>query len=275
MFRFFKRLFKIAEAEAHSAVAHLEDPVKMTEQGIRDLKRDLESSLHNLAQVKAVTIGLKRDFEQNKEVAADYEKKAVMLLQKAQRGELAAADADRLATEALTRKEQATAAAAKLSQDIARQEQMTAKLEATIQQLKSKIGQWEQEATTLKARAKVATASRKINQQLARVDADGTIAMLEKMRTKVAEEEALSESYQDIAQIETSVDSEIDKALAGSSIGASASLQDLKAKMGLLPSAQQAPAALSAGEQPIGALPADSLASLKAQLQPESTESRS
>ena len=38
---FFKRLFKIGQAEAHSALDKLEDPIKLTEQGIRDLKQDL------------------------------------------------------------------------------------------------------------------------------------------------------------------------------------------------------------------------------------------
>ena len=35
----FKRLFKVGEAEAHSAMDQLENPIKMTEQGIRDLKK--------------------------------------------------------------------------------------------------------------------------------------------------------------------------------------------------------------------------------------------
>ena len=41
----FKRLFRVGEAEAHSALDKLEDPIKMTEQGIRDLKKDLDASL--------------------------------------------------------------------------------------------------------------------------------------------------------------------------------------------------------------------------------------
>jgi phage shock protein A len=35
----FKRIFRVAQAEAHAAVDKLEDPVKMTEQGIRELKQ--------------------------------------------------------------------------------------------------------------------------------------------------------------------------------------------------------------------------------------------
>jgi len=36
----FKRLFRIGSAEANSLVDKLEDPIKMTEQGIRELKED-------------------------------------------------------------------------------------------------------------------------------------------------------------------------------------------------------------------------------------------
>ena len=38
----FKRLFKLGQSEAHSAMDKLEDPIKMTEQGIRDMKKDLD-----------------------------------------------------------------------------------------------------------------------------------------------------------------------------------------------------------------------------------------
>ena len=35
----FSRLFKVGQAEAHAMVDKLEDPIKITEQGIRDLKK--------------------------------------------------------------------------------------------------------------------------------------------------------------------------------------------------------------------------------------------
>ena len=38
----FKRIFKIGQAETHSIIDRLEDPIKLTEQGIRDLKKDLD-----------------------------------------------------------------------------------------------------------------------------------------------------------------------------------------------------------------------------------------
>ena len=50
----FQRLFKTGEAEAHALVDKLEDPIKMSEQAIRDLKKDLQESLKALAEVKAI-----------------------------------------------------------------------------------------------------------------------------------------------------------------------------------------------------------------------------
>ena len=35
----FQRLFNVSKAEVHSAIDKFEDPIKMTEQGIRDLKK--------------------------------------------------------------------------------------------------------------------------------------------------------------------------------------------------------------------------------------------
>jgi phage shock protein A len=58
--------------------------------------------------------------------------------------------------------------------------------------------------------------------------------MLERMKDKVAEEEALAESYAEIASESTSVDDEINNALESGSaeVKASDSLAALKAKLG-------------------------------------------
>ena len=57
--------------------------------------------------------------------------------------------------------------------------------------------------------------------------------MLEKMRTKVAEDESLAQAYGEVADIDKSVDNEIDAALSQSNATANDSLAALKAKMGI------------------------------------------
>lgn len=230
----FKRLFKTAQAEANAAIDEFQDPVKMSEQAIRDLRKDLESSLEALAEVKALNIGNVKRMEDCKDTAKDYEKKAMLLLQRAKDGILEMSEAERLATEALNKKESAAAEAVSLNTQIVSQEKMIANLETKIKQLKGQISKWEGEMRILKARSKTATATKKINKQMARVDSDGTISMLEKMKEKVSEEEALAEAYNDVAGIETSVDSEIEKAIGGGkSVETSESLAEMKAKLGI------------------------------------------
>ena len=84
----FQRLFKTGQAEAHAMVDKLEDPIKMSEQAIRDLKKDLQESLKALAEVKAISIRLSRESEDHRRRAEDYERKAMLLLQKAESGQM-------------------------------------------------------------------------------------------------------------------------------------------------------------------------------------------
>ena len=100
----FSRMFKVTQAEAHAVVDKIEDPIKMTEQGIRDLKKDLQQAMTSLAEVKGMAIRTRRDAENRKKLATDYERKAMLLLQKMQSGEVDAGEAERLATEALKQK---------------------------------------------------------------------------------------------------------------------------------------------------------------------------
>ena len=83
-------------------------------------------------------------------------------------------------------------------------------------------------------RARTASSMRKINQQLAGADASGTVAMLEKMKNKVQEEESLAEAYGQLSDVGGTIDEDIDKALAlPSATAASDSLAELKKKMGI------------------------------------------
>ena len=230
----FSRLFKVAEANAHAAVDHLEDPIKMTEQGIRDLKRNLQAAMVSLAQVKSLAIRLQKEGDDHKKRAADYERKAMMLLKRMEAGEMGAADAERLATAALEKKEEAVRQAGRLGGDHQTQQRMADQLQAKVDDLKRKIARYENDLVTLRARARTASSMRKINQQLAGVDASGTVAMLEKMKHKVEEEESLAEAYDQLNDVGRSVDDDIDKALTTSSPSAAAdSLSALKQKMGI------------------------------------------
>jgi len=132
----FKRLLKIGQAEAHSAVDQLESPIKLTEQGIRDMKENLDKSLQSLAQVKALSIRARNDIETYSDAAEDYERKALMLLKKAQAGEMTPAEADRLAGEALVKKEASLNQANRSKAEKAKFDQSISELDQNIKTIK-------------------------------------------------------------------------------------------------------------------------------------------
>ena len=231
---FFQRLFKTGQAEAHAVIDKFEDPIKMSEQAIRDLKQDLQESMRSLAEVKAISIRMNKDAEDGKRLAGDYERKAMLLLQRGQGGDMEAADAERLAREALTRKEEASGRAVQATQQAQAQQAMVSKLQNNVNDLKSKISSYENDLTMLKARTTTANATRKINERLSSIDSSGTVGLLERMKEKADEQEALAQAYGDLADSGASVDDEINKALAGSDTPkVDDSLAQLKAKMGM------------------------------------------
>jgi phage shock protein A len=230
----FQRLFKVGQAEAHNVVDRLEDPIRMTEQGIRELRIDLQGAMTGLAEVKGISIRLTKEAEDAKRQAGEYERRAMLLLQRAQDGHMDMAQAERLATEALTMRDSASERASRLFKDAEQQQRLASQLQEKVAQLKSTTSTYENELITLRGRAKTAAATKRINQQFAQLDSSGTIAMLERMKSQVEEDEALAQAYGELANVDSSVDAEIDRALAGSQ---TTSTQDqlaaLKAKMGL------------------------------------------
>jgi len=230
----FQRLFKIGQAEGHDVINKLEDPIRMTEQGIRDLKSDLQGAMTGLTEVKGLAIRLTKEAEEARRQASEYERKAMLMLQRAQGGHMDMAQAERLATEALTMKDGASERAIRLFKDAEQQQHLASQLQEKIAQFKSTISTHENELMTLRARAKTAAATKKINQQLSQIDSSSTIALLERMKNRVEEDEALAQAYGEVANVGSSVDAEIDRALADSqTMSPQDRLAELKTKMGL------------------------------------------
>jgi len=209
----FNRLFKVGQSEAHAVVDKLENPIKLTEQGIRDLKKDLEKSMMAIAEVKAVAIRTKRELSEHENRVVSYENKAIQLLKGAETGKINPADADRLASESLSKKQEAQNSADTAKAQYQQLQTQIGQLGGNVDKLKSNISKYENELKMLKARYRVSNATQKLNKSLANVDSNGTISMLEKMKDKVAQQESLAEAYGEMAGENTSIDDEIDKAL--------------------------------------------------------------
>lgn len=209
----FQKFVKVLQSFLHGFLNHIQNPILMAEQAIRDLKKDYDTSMKNLAEIKALSIEAKEKITQNTETAKDYEKKALILLQKAQNGELEQEKADRLASEALKKKQEAIEEIKKQTLNVRNYDSMSEKLESKISGLKEQIENWEGQVKTLKARHKVAVTTQKINQKMLSKSDNNTQALLENLKETVNKEEALATAYDEMNTIETDIDKEINDAI--------------------------------------------------------------
>ncbi|MDR2917969.1 MAG: PspA/IM30 family protein [Tannerella sp.] len=229
----FKRLLRIGQAEIHSAVDKMEDPIHMTEQGIREMREDLDKALQASAQIRAMAIRTRNEKTKKETEAQDYENKAVILLTKAQRGELDMSRAEILAKEALTLKDNLLIEVKTLGEQLVTHEKASDDIQKNVDILRFNITKWENELKTLKSRIKVSRATKEVNKQMAQIDSNSTISMLERMKEKVEEEEALAQAYGDLAKNTKSVDDEIGKAIGDEAGKVNQELDEIKKRLGI------------------------------------------
>lgn len=229
----FKRLFRIGQAEIHAAVEKMEDPIKMTEQGLRELRDDMAQATEAYAKVKALALRTKNEQEQCIKEAESYGNKAILILQKGQRNEIDMAKAEQLATEALSLKRRYYADAEDLGNQAAMHQATAEEMKKNIHVLQENLVRWEKELKTLRARIKVSDATTQVNKQLAQIDGDSTIAMLERMKEKVEDKEALAQAYGEIAKSKMEIKSELEAILKDDSLSVDNELNALKKQLGL------------------------------------------
>jgi phage shock protein A len=145
------------------------------------------------------------------------------------------AEAERLATEAIIKKEEHEKKTQEAKKQYEDQNKMVEQLQGNITTLKAKISSYENQIITLKARSKTAESVKKLNKQMAQIDSSGTIAMLERMKARVEEDESLAAAYGDIVAPERSLDEQINAALVKteSQTDAADKLAEMKAKLGI------------------------------------------
>lgn len=235
----FKRIFRIGQAEIHAAVEKMEDPVKMTEQGLRELRDDLTNATEAYAKVKALAIRTDNEREMCEKESVNYAEKAILIMQKAQSGDVDIVKAEQLAKEALSLRRRYYQESETLGIQAASLQQSSQDMLKNTEILKSNLEKWEKELKTLKARVKVSKATEQVNKQLAQIDNNGTIAMLERMKAKVEDQEALAKAYGEIAHGKNDLKNELDSLLKNDSLSIEKDLQAIKEKLGISGGSQQ------------------------------------
>lgn len=229
----FKRLFRIGQAEIHAAVDKMEDPIKMTEQGLRELRADLAEATEAYAKVKALAIRAGNDQFHCQQESRNYAEKAILIMQKAQSGQIDLVKAEDLAREALSLHKKYHIESEELSEQTVALQQSSSEMLRNTEILKENMEKWEKELRTLKARVKVSKATEQVNKQLAQVDGNGIITMLERMKSKVEDQEALAQAYGELSKANNSKKEELNSILKDDSASIEKDLQAIKEKLGI------------------------------------------
>ena len=196
----FKRLLKIGQAEIHALVDKMENPIHLIEKGIEEMKEQLSELTEAYISNRAQLIRNENAAKNKLNDAESYEEKALLLLKKAQKEEIDGRQAEQLALEALSIKKKLKEEAAEITIESATYTDKVNLLNDKIDILKFNIAKWEKELSIMKAKQRINSASEFANKQMANIDNNSTIELLEKMKSKIAQQEAYNDAFEEHSQ---------------------------------------------------------------------------
>jgi len=251
----FSRLSTLIRSNINELINKAEDPEKMLNQVLVDMKSQLVEAKKQVAIAIADEKRLKKQYQQEAAKASEWERKAMLAVK---------AGDDNLAKAALARKTEHHGVAQTLLQQWEAQKQSVDQLKGALRGLDNKIEEAKRKRNILVSRQKRAEAQRTINETLSNINSTSAFDTFERMSDRVTQIEAEAEATAEIsgALTESSLESQF-KALEAST-GVDDDLAELKQKMALQAAEQERkalggnigeaapppPAAGAAGEPP-------------------------
>ncbi len=235
----FSRLGTLIRSNINELINKSEDPEKMLNQVLVDMKAQLVEAKKQVAVAIADEKRVKKQYEQEANKAAEWERKAMLAVK---------AGDDALARAALARKHEHGEVAETLKQQWEAQKQSVEQLKGALRGLDNKIEEAKRKRNILVSRQKRAEAQRTINETLSNINSTSAFDTFERMSDRVTQIEAEAEAVAEIggALPEASLESQF-KALEASS-GVDDDLSALKSKMALQAAEQERERRALAGE---------------------------
>ena len=238
----FSRFSTMIKSNINDLISRAEDPEKMLNQIIVDMRDQLAKAKREVAGAIADERKLKRQLDEATKQTKAWERRAVLAVQEGR---------DDMAKQALVRHEEQAEHVAAFDRSWQAQREETEKLKASLRQLHEKIEEAKRKRNLLIAKQKRAQAQKRIHETMSGLSDTSAFEAFNRMAEKIEEEE-----QRNLAQ------AEVNEALTGDTMekewvrlesGSTATDLDdkliaLKAKMGLLPAgASEEPKQLEAG----------------------------
>ena len=219
----FSRLGTLIRSNMNELINRAEDPEKMLNQVLVDMKTQLVEARKQVAIAIADEKRIKRQLDQERTKSVDWEKKAMLAIKTGDEG---------LAKAALSRKADHDEVAEQLEQQWELQKGAVEQLKDALRSLELKIEEAKRKRNLLVSRQKRAEAQRTINDTLANIQGTSAFDTFERMADRVTQLEAEAEATAELSTAlpEASLDAQF-KALEASSVDDQ--LEQLKQKMAL------------------------------------------
>jgi len=231
----FDRLSTLIRSNINDLISRAENPEKMLNQLIGDMKSQLSKAKQQVASAIADEKKLQSDAEGMKKQAEDWERRAMLAVQEGR---------DDLAKQALLRYNESMQGAQQLHETWVRHKAETDNLKGSLRQLNDKIEEAKRKKNILIARARRAEAQQRIQETMSGMSDKSAFESFERMTEKIEHQERKAIAAAEL-QNEVEGDQLLQQFQALEYKGApDQQLLELKARMGLLggaggPSAKQ------------------------------------
>ena len=233
----FTKLSTVIKSNINDLISRAENPEKMLNQIILDMRDQLAKAKREVAAAIADERKLKAQLEDEVKQSRDWEHRAMLAVKEGR---------DDLAKQALMRQQEHAERATMLQQTWQAQAAETEKLKGSLRQLNDKIEEAKRKRNLLIAKQKRAQAQRRIHETMSGLSDTSAFEAFNRMADKIEEEERRSVAHAEVneALAGNTLETEFLRLEAGSGdAGVDAKLNALKQQMGLLP------ASSSSGEE--------------------------
>ncbi|MBE0336312.1 PspA/IM30 family protein [Paenibacillus sp. 23TSA30-6] len=195
----FKRLRDLTMSNINSIIDKAEDPVKMTDQYIRDMQEDLEDA----EKAVAAQIAIEKRFKQQ------YEEQAALVKKREEQAHTAAkAQNVDLARRALEEKKSAEQKMTEFKTGYEQNKAAADNLRGKLDEMRRQLMEMKNKRETLVARYNAAKAQTEINKAMNGFSSDTATAGLKRMEEKMLQAEARAEASNEMSSKEKSLDEE-------------------------------------------------------------------
>jgi len=235
----FQKLSTVIKSNINDLISRAENPEKMLNQIILDMRDQLAKAKREVAAAIADERKLKAQLEDEVKQARDWENRAMLAIKEGR---------DDLAKQALVRQQEHAERAHMFQQTWQQQAGETEKLKGSLRQLNDKIEEAKRKRNLLVAKQKRAQAQRRIHETMSGMSDSSAFEAFNRMAEKIEDEERRTLAQVEVTEaiagdtLETEF-LKLEKGTVGADV--ESKLAALKQQMGLLPAGSSA-----AAEQP-------------------------